>query len=220
MVMPEIIFTGMKNKCILALTLILYGSINQPYRFFNLHSNKGQSKMAKQVTANKIDNGNGKTVSLADFLNDHNLFDQLSHVDQATAKLVLQSIESAKNEGKKEVEKAMAAEKAAAEKAAADEQGAELKAIESDQFWLPKSGLFFKTMHDFVLTGIDMAINQSGFNPMPPEFPVSDKKGDVRSISRRVVALQFEGYWVEGHITINPGTKPAEMKRGRKAKTE
>ena len=175
--------------------------------------------MAKQAQATKIDNGNGAMVTLADFLNDNNLFDQLSAVDQITARLVLASIENAKHEGKKEVEKAMAAEKAAAEKAAADKAAAELKQIESDRFWLPKTGLFFRTMHDFALCGIDNAINQSGINPLCPEFPVSDKKGEVRSISRRVVALQFEGYWVEGHITVNPGTKPAEMKRGRKAKT-
>ena len=183
--------------------------------------------MGKQVTATKPME-TAKTIysdhayiSLAEFCANptKEMFPLLTEADQATAKLVLQSIESAKNEGKKEVEKAMADEKAQAEKAQAEKAQAELKQIESDRFWLPKTGLFFRTMHDFCLTGIDTAINQSGINPLCPEFPISDKKGDVRSINRRVVAVQFDGYWVEGHITVNPGTKPEDKKRGPKGKT-
>lgn len=204
--------------------------------------------MGKQVTANKIDNGNGNAsnVTLADFINnpfnaDNNpsgiKIDQLSDVDQVTAKLVLQSIESAKKQGIADEQKRVERER--------EErlQEIRLSALNRD-FWSVKgenslyhhwnitlNGMIQSTLPVFMLpSGIPWAFFSS------PDFEftgdvLKDEKGNdihdkdgncidiMKDISKRVIVRQFADFWIDFRVTLHHGIKPADKKRGRQAKT-
>lgn len=200
--------------------------------------------MAKQAQAtSKIDNN--PAVSLADFVQNPYHVDsnpsgikiyQLSDVDQITAKLVLQSIESAKKQGVIEEQTRVERER--------EERLAEIRlsALNRD-FWSVKGehSLYHHwntALNNVIQSTLPVFLLPSGIPWTFFTSPDFEDSGDVlkdeknivildssgctipimKDVSKRLIVRQFSDFWIDFRVTLHHGVKSEDKKRGPKGK--